>query len=212
VPITAVAFDFGGVLTNPPFDGLEHYARRLGLPAQEFTQYFRGSPEMARLEIGAISSREFFKYVCVAVQADHNNIRVDIRALAAAAAAGECLRPDMIELVADVHRSCATALLTNNVSDAGWRASFPSHHFDIVVDSSDVGLRKPDPAIYELLIERLGRPAVEIAFIDDLAENLVPAAAAGILAIHFTNPETCRSALASAGVFGHNGWLSGVIG
>jgi epoxide hydrolase-like predicted phosphatase len=199
VPITAVAFDFGGVLAVSPTEGLEAYAAELGLPDGTFVPFFRGDPQMAELEKGRISGREFFKYVCIEVQA-RAGVRVDIRALAAAAAVGETLNPRMLDLVREVRSQCATALLTNNVREAGWRAAFPFELFDVVVDSSEVGVRKPDPAIYETLLQRLGRPAAEVAFVDDFAENLPPAAALGVSTIAFVDEAQCRADLARLGV------------
>jgi epoxide hydrolase-like predicted phosphatase len=197
VPITAVAFDFGGVLTEPPFVGLDAYAAALGLPAGALARYFRGDPEMARLETGEIRSRDFFKYVCIDAEACHG-IRIDLHELAAAA--NPRLSAEMLELVTEVRARHRTALLTNNVREATWRAAFPMHLFDVVVDSSAVGVRKPDPAIYTALITRLACPPGEIAFFDDFEENLAPAAAFGITAIHFTDIATCRAALADLGV------------
>jgi epoxide hydrolase-like predicted phosphatase len=199
MPITAVAFDFGGVLARSHSDALNAYAAELGVPSGTFLPFFRGDERISALETGRISSREFFKYVCREVQARHD-VRVDIRALAQAAAAGEMLEPSMLELVREVHGECATALLTNNVREAGWRATFPFDLFDVVVDSSEVGVRKPDPAIYGTLIERLDRPASEIAFIDDFAENLPPAAALGLSTVVFVDEARCRADLARLGV------------
>ena len=197
--ITAVAFDFGGVLAAPPMAGLDAYASELGLPASAFRPFFRGDPMMAALETGAVSGREFFKYVCTEAEARHG-VRVDIRKLAAAAAEGEALNHGMVQVVAEVRERCATALLTNNVREAGWRATFPFELFDMVIDSSEVGARKPDQAIYKLLLERLDRPPHEVAFIDDFIENLPPAAALGIVTIEFNDEQQCRRDLASLGV------------
>ena len=199
MPITAVAFDFGGVLAQSPSAALDAYAADLGLPAGTFLPYFRGDERVAALETGTMSGREFFKYVCTDVQS-HHDVRVDIRALAQAAAAGEVLDPGMLELVREVRGQCATALLTNNVREAGWRAAFPFELFDVVVDSSEVGVRKPDPAIYRTLLERLDRPGSEVAFVDDFAENLPPAAALGLATIAFVDEPQCRAALAALGV------------
>jgi epoxide hydrolase-like predicted phosphatase len=199
VVITAVAFDFGGVLAAPPMAGLDAYATELGLPAHAFRPFFRGDPMMAALETGALSGREFFKYVCIEAQARHG-VRVDISMLAAAAAQGEVLNAGMIDLVAEVREQCGTALLTNNVREASWRATFPFELFDVVVDSSEVGARKPDPVIYEVLLERLGRPPNQVVFIDDFAENLPPAAALGVATLPFVDEQQCRRDLARLGV------------
>ena len=199
--VTAVAFDMGGVLTATALGGLESYAAELGLPPGSLSRYFRADPLMARLEVGEVTAREFFKYVCVEAEAS-SGCRIDIRRLAAAAAEGERLNQEMLTLVGEVREGAATALVTNNVAEAGWRATFPFELFDVVLDSSETGLRKPDPAIYEELLRRLGRPAAEVVFVDDFEENLEPAEALGLRTIHFTGEPACRDALTALGVVG----------
>ena len=198
IAVTAVAFDFGGVLTVPPFAGLEAYAREVGLPAGLLTSLFTGNV-MAQVEVGAMSSRQFFKHVCIECSIGHG-VAIDIHALADAAAEGQRLEPEMLALVAEVHERCSTALLTNNVKEASWRADFPHHLFDVEVDSSGVGVRKPDPAVYRLLLDRLGRSADEVAFFDDLEPNVTGALAVGIHAFRFTGGDDCRRSLAGLGV------------
>jgi epoxide hydrolase-like predicted phosphatase len=79
-------------------------------------------------------------------------------------------------------------LLTNNVKEFGsaWRATFPVDElFDTVVDSSEVGMRKPDPRIYRLTCERLAVTPAASVFVDDNGDNVESARAVGIEAIHF---------------------------
>jgi putative hydrolase of the HAD superfamily len=156
--------------------------------------YFRGHPQMALLETAQITSREFFKFVCVDTE-ERSGVRLDIHALAAAASRGEELNPQMLELVAQVRARCSTALLTNNVAEAGWRSTFPFELFDVVIDSSQVGVRKPDPLIYRELITRVGLPASQIAFIDDLPENLPAAEQLGIRVVPFSGLAALRESL-----------------
>lgn len=198
VHVGAVAFDFGGVLTHTAFGGLAEYERELGLPADALVGHFRDGREMARLEVGEITTREFFKHVCVAAEREHGQ-RLDIRRLAGAASAGERLNPAMLELVTQVRRRCRTALLTNNVAGASWRASFPYRLFDVVVDSSEVGVRKPDPAIFRELLRRVELPPDQVAFLDDLPRNVRAAAALGIRAVAFTDEPACRVELTQLG-------------
>jgi epoxide hydrolase-like predicted phosphatase len=199
VRIETVAFDMGGVLTHTSFGGLETYGTTLGLPPGTFTSYFRGHPMMAKLERREIASRDFFKFVCIDTERA-TGTRVDIRELGGAAAEGEKLNPEMIDVVRSVRRYCATALLTNNVAEAGWRASFPFDLFDWVIDSSEVGLRKPDPLIYQTLLTMSSTAAGNMAFVDDLPENIAPANAIGIHGIHFTGIEDLRRSLALLGI------------
>ena len=197
--VTAVAFDMGGVLTHTALGGVERYAAELGLPAGSLSAYFRGHDRMARLEIGEITARDFFKAVCADAETRYG-CPVDIRRLAAAAEEGQALNPVMIDLVRSVHRTCTTALVTNNVAGASWRATFPFELFDVVLDSSEAGVRKPDPRFYEELLRRLDRPADTVAFVDDFGENLTPATARGFHTVLFTGFDACRRALAELGV------------
>ncbi|MFN8034471.1 MAG: HAD family phosphatase [Acidimicrobiia bacterium] len=79
-------------------------------------------------------------------------------------------------------------LLTNNVAEWGahWRATFPVDElFEVVVDSSAVGLRKPDPRIYRLTCEQLGVDPRSTAFVDDNHDNVAAARALGMTGVHF---------------------------
>lgn len=74
-----------------------------------------------------------------------------------------------------------TAILTNNVREwAAWRDVLPIDDFDVVVDSCEVGLRKPDPAIWHLTLDRMGITAEETIFLDDHPRNVAAAAELGI--------------------------------
>ena len=80
------------------------------------------------------------------------------------------------------------AMCTNNVREwePRWRAMVPVDElFETVVDSAFVGARKPEPRIYEIVLERLGVPASECVFLDDFAINCEGAEAAGMRAVHF---------------------------
>jgi epoxide hydrolase-like predicted phosphatase len=100
--------------------------------------------------------------------------------------------PAMIDAVREVRDAgIRTALLTNNAREweDEWRALIPVDElFDVVVDSSRVGLRKPDPAIYTLTCDRLGVDAVDCLFIDDLACNVDAAAALGMRTLLCSDP------------------------
>jgi epoxide hydrolase-like predicted phosphatase len=200
VPITAIVFDLGGVITVPPFEGLVVYEEEQGLPPGTITRYFRGHDLMHQLERGEISARDFWKAMGTEIQTDHG-VRLQLAAVAAAADQGSELRPEMLELVRGLHGRYTLGLLTNNVKEAvTWRDQLPHELFDVLIDSSAVGLRKPDPRVYELLLERLERPAAEVVFVDDFEENLPPATALGIETIGFESPDQCRRRLSELGV------------
>ncbi|GAA0617705.1 HAD-IA family hydrolase [Sporichthya brevicatena] len=196
--VTAVAFDFGGVLTYSAFAGFNTYEAELGLPADALVTFFRDDPKMGLLETGQLTSREFMKYVCIEAERRHGQ-RIDMKRLGAAAGEGQVLNPAMLAFVEEVREHATTALLTNNVAEAAWRATFPFELFEVVVDSSEAGVRKPDPQIYRVLLDKLDRPAAEVAFVDDLAVNVDGAATVGIHPILFTGLDTCRAELVRLG-------------
>ncbi|MGH9000785.1 MAG: HAD family hydrolase [Acidimicrobiia bacterium] len=98
------------------------------------------------------------------------------------------------ELRADGYR---TAILTNNIKEwrEVWKASIPMDLFDVVIDSSEVGLRKPEPAIFELTCERLGVDPAAAVFLDDSPRHVAAAEAAGLTGIVVTDPTSALAAL-----------------
>lgn len=194
----------GGVLTEDPFVALDDYARELDLPQGALSDYLRGARGgFGEVERGLASMREFLKATCIEVENTHG-VRVDIRRLADAMAAGQRVRPEMPGLLRDLHDSgVLIGLLTNNVKEArAWWSSgvIPLELFSDVVDSSEVGLRKPDPAVYRLAAERLGVEPHEVVFVDDLPENVAGAEAVGMTGVLFSDPDTCRSDLSGHGL------------
>jgi putative hydrolase of the HAD superfamily len=92
-----------------------------------------------------------------------------------------------------------TALLTNNIVAMDERAAGFGFDelFDVVIESSKVGVRKPDPAAYDLVLGALGARAEEVVFLDDLGVNLKPARAMGMATIKVGDPDDALSELES---------------
>jgi len=198
---SAVVFDWAGVLTEPPLTGLARYNTELGLPEGILPAFVRGDVEFARVERGETTIKEFLKGVCVRVEQAHG-VRVDIRTLAAAMSASRGLRPDMLELVEELSEAYDLAVLTNNVAEnrSHLATTLPLDRFTMVLNSADLGLRKPDPEVYRELLRRLDRTATEVVYIDDFEENLPPAADLGITAIHYRGTTALRAALGGLGI------------
>jgi HAD superfamily hydrolase (TIGR01509 family) len=100
----------------------------------------------------------------------------------------------MIDLMRDLKgRGYWMALLTNNAAGfpAAWRAMPPADDLRIIVDSAFVGIRKPEPEIYELTVERLGGGigAAECLFVDDVEDNIATARELGMTAVHFRSSD-----------------------
>ncbi|WP_183407774.1 HAD family hydrolase [Nocardioides marmoriginsengisoli] len=198
VTVRAVVFDLGGVLTTDPFAGMVAYAEDLGIPSSSIADAVRTGPQFQDVETGRSTMRDFLKWLCVDIETRYG-VRVDIRRLAAALAAGQQVRPEMLVLVRDLRAAGARiGLLTNNAREAkSWWESgvLPLEEFDVVLDSSDLGVRKPDPEAFRITLDRLGLEPAEVAFVDDLAVNVDGARAVGLHGLVFEDPAQCRAEL-----------------
>jgi putative hydrolase of the HAD superfamily len=202
--VVGVVFDMGGVLTVDPFEACREYADELGVPTDTFVDQLRG-PVFAKVETGECSVRDFLKAACCEVS-ERYAVAVDIRRLADCLAAGQRVRPDMVRLIEELtERGVPVGILTNNAKEArGWWSSgvLPIDRFTAIVDSSEVGLRKPDPAIYRHAAELMGYPSDRLLYFDDLAENVVGASAAGLVGQVFTDSGECRGVCSAYGLLG----------
>ncbi len=193
--IEAVLFDFGGVFTDSPFLAVHAFGKTLGIDAREVTGIVFGSYEndgdhpwhqLERGEITLENAREQILELGLA-----RDVRVDIYELFATMAgnnAGADARQPLVERVRSLRQEgYTTGIITNNVVEFGdgWRALIPVDDlFDFVVDSSSVGVRKPDPRIFEIALQRLGDVAPgQVVFLDDYQANVDAARELGLRAI-----------------------------
>lgn len=191
--IRAVVFDFGGVFIDSPFAAVADAAARQGLDPQRLNDVVFGSYDQDtdhpwhQLERGEISVIEARDRIIAGSVAD-GGAEIDPFVVLADLAGGE-IRSDMVEFCVEVRAlGLKTGLLTNNAREfeTFWREILPLDElFDDVVDSSAVGMRKPDPRIYRLSLERLGGVApADAVFIDDAIGNVNGARAVGMAAVH----------------------------
>ncbi len=204
MPVRAVIFDFGGVILTSPFEAFARYEADHGLPEGFIRRLNATDPDTnawARLERGEVDLDGFAElFEAEARAAGH---ALDGRAVLGLL--GGELRPAMVEALRRCHDRLKTALLTNNFvavdrADAGHRAGPMAEvlgHFDVIVESSRAGVRKPDPAIYRLTCDELGVAPDEAVFLDDLGVNLKPARAMGMTTIKVTDPDTALAELES---------------
>lgn len=182
---TAVLWDFGGVVTTSPFEAFARYERERRLPEGFLRRVNATDPDhnaWARLERAEVDLDGFAAaYAEESAALGHRVDGGEVLALLA----GD-VRPRVVESI----RACRahglqTAVLTNNVvAMDGWQAAVALDElFDVVVESSKAGVRKPEPAAYELVLSELGVPAGEVVFLDDLGVNLKPARAMGMTTI-----------------------------
>jgi len=194
-PIEAIISDFGGVLTSPLEDAFRGFAADSSIPlgalGTAMAAYGEelGANPLYELETGRLTEREFVAGVGAALRANgHPGANMD----EFARGWFTHLRPN--EQLFDYYRSLAArglrfAVCTNNVREWEplWRAMLPIDEiFETVVDSGFVGVRKPDPEIYRLTLERLGGVAPErVVFVDDFEHNCEAARALGMTAVRF---------------------------
>ncbi len=194
--VRAVLFDFGGVISSSPFDAFARYERDRGLPADFIRSVNATDPDTnawARLERSELTLDGFdVAFAEESAQRGHRVPGADVLALLA----GD-LRPEMVEVVRRCAAQLKTALLTNNVvgTMADPRIDELLALFDAVVESSVVGVRKPEPRFYELACEQLQIEPTEAVFLDDLGINLKPARAMGMQTIKVGDPAIAISEL-----------------
>lgn len=186
--IRAVLFDIGGVVLNGPMEEFARYERRAGLPdglIRRLNSQYPDANAWARYERGEVDEDGFV--ALFEAQADAAGHRVDARQVLAALHGQVC--PAMVTAL---HRlrdaGYRIAALTNNVAPIDTGAE-PLALFELVLQSSVEGVRKPEPAFYELALRRLGLAAADCAYLDDLGINLKPARAMGMATIKVTDPD-----------------------
>jgi putative hydrolase of the HAD superfamily len=192
--VEAVISDFGGVLTTPLFNAFAHLQEEQGVSLEALGKAMwavtqdRGENPLFPLERGEMTEREFMGLVGAALSAEVGRpvAMEDFGERYFARLEPNAAMIDYLRSLRD--RGVRLAMLTNNVREwePRWRAMLPVDElFELVVDSAFVGLRKPDPAIYELTLERLGLAASACAFVDDLEHNCTAAGDLGIRAVRF---------------------------
>lgn len=186
--LSGLLVDFGGVLTTDVFVAFREFCEAEGLPPDTVRDRFMQDPAarglLADLETGRLTEAEFERPFA------------ELLGVAPAGLVDRVfggMHPDreMIEAVRAAKRAgVRTGLLSNSWGpDRYDRSTFPEL-FDADVISGEVGVRKPDPAIYGLAAERMGLPASAIVFVDDLPGNLKPARALGMTTVHHRGAAT----------------------
>lgn len=196
--IRAVISDFGGVLTTPLAGSFKAFAERSGITLEALGSAMAtlaerdGVHPLYELECGRVSEASFMEALG-ATLTEQLGREVSMVSFAGDYFGGLEPNTPMIELMASLRDSgLRMALLTNNVREweAHWRAMAPIEEiFELVVDSSTVGMRKPEPEIYELTTERLGVDAADCLFIDDFEHNCEAAQALGMTAIVYRDAD-----------------------
>ena len=204
--IRALISDFGGVLTTPLSAGFLAYQEEAPISLEDLGRGMQTAAEvygehpLHSLERGEITEQEFARRLAEQLHDGFDLAR--LRELYF-----ELIDPNepMIGFIGEQRRrGLRTALLTNNVREWEplWRAKLPEldEIFEIVVDSAFVGMRKPEPGIYELTVERLGDDlrAEQCLFVDDIELNCQAAGELGMTTVWFQSSDQAIAELRSA--------------
>ncbi len=188
--IKAILWDFGGVLTTSPFEAFNRYETDHGMPKDFIRGINATNPDhnaWAQFESSTIGIEEFDAKF--AAESAAQGYRIQGRQVVDLLSGH--LRPRMVETLKRCKANFQVACITNNVkSGAGPGMARNAERaeqmaavmelFDVVVESSVEGIRKPNPRIYELTCQRLGVAPSAVVFLDDLGVNLKPARALGM--------------------------------
>ena len=198
----AVIFDLGGVVFPSPFEAFDAYDDAAGLAPGTVRALIKTSSETgawASLERGELTLTDF--HTELEREATAAGFTVDGARLMGMIASGFGARPAMARAIDRIREAgLRTAALTNNwprPDDGAPSTNANALGFDVVVESAVVGLRKPDPRIYELVLTQLEVDASNTVFLDDLGINLKPARAMGMTTIKVSDPDQALAELAA---------------
>jgi len=204
--------DWGGVLTMPIDTAIGGWLKAAGVDHHHYGDVVRRWVEplpgeispVHRLERGELALEDFEHLLSAALAREGST--VDARGLVGRIFADLAIYEDTMTSLVIRARAAGirTALLSNSWGNAYDRSDW-HEMFDAVVISGEVGMRKPEPAIFELVLDRIGLPADECVFIDDMANNIVAAKEAGLAGIvHRSFDETAAELRA---LFPGAGWI-----
>lgn len=194
--LRAVIWDMGGVLLRTEDRGPRNQlAQRYKLTSSEIDYLVFGNPAAQLCESGRISPMERWEFIGRKLKLT----AAELEAFQVEFWAGDRLDNDLIQWIASLRPRFKTGLLSNAGPDASisLRARYPRmlEPFDTVIFSGEVGLVKPDPAIFHLILNRLGVEPDQSVFIDDFKKNIQTAQMVGLHTIWFQSAEQTRQDL-----------------
>ena len=188
--IEAVIWDFGGVFTSSPFEAFARFERERGLPADIIRRTNANNhmenawAKFERAEVDLETFDELFAAESLALGAE-------VRGRDVLPLLSGDLRPEMVEALKIITAALKTGCITNNlpanaIGGASGRGLYVAEVmalFDHIIESAKIGLRKPDPRIYRMMVEALGVDPKRCVYLDDLGVNLKPAREMGMTTI-----------------------------
>ena len=190
VATEAVIFDFGGVLTSSPFEAFTRFETERGLPADIIRRTNAANHlenAWAKFERAEVDIETFDKLFA----AESRALGAEVRGRDVLPLLQGDLRPEMVEALKRIKTKFRTGCITNNlpanaIGSMTGRSLYVAEVmvlFDHVIESAKIGLRKPDPRIYQLMVETLKVDPKKCVYLDDLGVNLKPAREMGMTTI-----------------------------
>lgn len=192
--IEAVIFDFGGVLTTSPFEAFARFERERGLPADIIRRTNAANhlenawAKFERAEVDIETFDRLFAEESLVFGAE-------VRGRDVLPLLSGDIRPEMVDALKHLKAKFKTGCITNNlpanaIGSASGRSLYIAEVmvlFDHVIESAKIGLRKPDPRIYRMMLEALKVDPTQSVYLDDLGVNLKPAREMGMTTIKVVN-------------------------
>jgi putative hydrolase of the HAD superfamily len=203
--VEAVIWDFGGVLTSSPFEAFARFESERGLPVDIIRRTNAANhlenawAKFERAEVDIEAFDQLFATESLALGAE-------VRGREVLPLLSGDLRPEMVEALKRVKARFKTGCITNNlpanaIGSIGGRSLYIAEVmtlFDHVIESAKIGLRKPDPRIYRMMVEALGVDPQACVYLDDLGVNLKPAREMGMTTIKVLNAQQALAELEAA--------------
>ena len=203
--IEAILFDFGGVVTESPFEAFNTFEREHGLP-ENFIRKLNSDQHdknaWAKLERGEISPDEFDELF----RKEAINKGYDVGGLEILKLVFTPLRPSMISAIQQYKNNYQVACLTNNFPRTPtlesligtsrlneWQNVF--YTFSHVIESAKVGARKPEKQFFLTACDAIGVKPKSAVFLDDIGSNLKPARDMGMTTIKVTSAQQAIDSL-----------------
>jgi putative hydrolase of the HAD superfamily len=203
--IEAVIWDFGGVITTSPFEAFARFEAERGLPADiirrtnAVNHLENAWAKFERAEVDIDRFDELFAAESLALGAE-------VRGRDVLPLLSGDLRPEMVEALRRIKTRLKTGCITNNlpanaIGSASGRTLYIAEVmalFDHVIESAKIGLRKPDPRIYRMMVDTLGVDPASCVYLDDLGVNLKPAREMGMTTIKVVSAAQALAELEAA--------------
>ena len=203
--IDVVLFDFGGVITASPFEAFAAYEQELGIPTGSIRKITSTNPDgnaWAKMERNEISLEDF----CSLFEEEAAALGLVLSGNRVLGCLSGAIRPQMVRALEVLKERVSIGCITNNMKSGhgSGMSRTPEQAekiaeimtmFEVVIESAKVGLRKPDPRIYQMACDELQVAAERCVYLDDLGINCKPAAALGMRAIKVVDPDEALSDL-----------------